>query len=137
MVYSKTLFLEEQKLPELKMMLSKHPIINAYYLNVVITWNQKIEVKEVFNQWCESSSKHPMDPYWRPLILHQSWPTKTTYLLHFLHLKIRGKNHYIKEMDCSRHENCFHLKMVQKKYIIYFWHAHPTQIITCKTLLCL
>ena len=117
------------------MILSKHPIINAYYLNVVITWNRRLS-KSFLSQWCESTAKHPMDSCWRPLILHQSRPTKTTYLLHFLHLKIRGKNHYIKEMDCSRHENCFHLKMVQKKYIIYFRHAHPTQIITHKNYVC-
>ena len=109
----------------------RHPI-TAYYPNVVITWNSRLS-KSFVNQWCESMTKHPMDSYWRPLILHQSQPTKTTYLLHFLHLKIRGKNHYIKEMDCSRHENCFHLKMAQKKYIIYFRHALPTQIITYKT----
>ena len=115
------------------MILSKHPIINAYYLNVVITWNRRLS-KSFLNQWCESTVKHPMDSCWRPLILHQSRSSKTTYLLHFLHLKIRGKNHYIKEMDCSRHENCFHLKMVQKKYIIYFRHAHPTQIITHKIM---
>ena len=107
----------------------KRPNI-AYYPNVVITWNGKRLRGSFLNQWCESRVKHPMDSYWRPLILHQSQLSKTTYLLHFLHLKIRGKNHYIKEMDCSRHENCFHLKMVQKKYIIHVRHAHVTQIIT-------
>ena len=90
--------------------------------------------QKFLNQWCESSPKHPMDSNWRPLILRQSRAEETTYLLRFLHLKIRGKNHYIKEMDCSRHQKCFHLKMVQKKYIIYFSHALPTQIITPKIM---
>ena len=115
-------------------MLLLHPI-TPHTVNVVITWNGRLG-KSFLNQWYESSPKHPMDSNWRPLILRQSRPEETTYLLRFLHLKIRGKNHYIKEMDCSRHQKCFHLKMVQKKYIIYFRHAHPTQIITYKNYVC-